>query len=42
MFWEKKTKNKKTYQFFMAELQGVGFRYYAVQKAKPARSEPAG
>ena len=32
MFWEKKQKNKKTYHFY-GRVQGVGFRYYAVQKA---------
>lgn len=32
MFWEKKTKIRK-HIFFYGRVQGVGFRYYAVQKA---------
>ena len=32
MFWEKKTKIRK-HIIFYGRVQGVGFRYYAVQKA---------
>lgn len=32
MFWEKKTKIRK-HIIFYGSVQGVGFRYYAVQKA---------
>ena len=32
MFWEKKTKIRK-HNIFYGRVQGVGFRYYAVQKA---------
>lgn len=32
MFWEKKTKIRK-HTIFYGRVQGVGFRYYAVQKA---------
>lgn len=32
MFWEKKTKIRK-HIFFYGRVQGVGFRYYVVQKA---------